>query len=468
MKHCEGLTFDECELTILRLAVDEAEKNLGENIVKSPEVKFIIQLVEEFIKDKQLLCYGGSAINNILPLSYRFYDKDYELPDYDFYSTTPMEDAKELADIYFKEGFKEVEAKSGSHPGTYKVFVNFIPIADITYLDKFLFKELKKNAIRELGIYYAPPNFLKMAMFIELSRPKGDVSRWEKVLKRLIILNKVYPIMNKKCNKDDFQRKMVVSHKMSDKIYESVKSLFIDLKVVFFGGFAISVYSKYMPIKISHKNPDFDVLAEEPERVAQLVKEKLKDIDIHHIDIVKHEKIGELIGEHYEVKVGNETICFIYAPVGCHSYNELKQGKLTLRIATIDTILSFYLAFLYINKPYYYDKTRFLCMSEYLFNVQQHNRLSQKGVLKRFSTLCIGTQETLEEIKESKSKIYQEYKNDKNSLEFQKYFFRYRPSHDKEINHSVKEVEKRNRKYKYTKKRKIRNTKTKRKLWFQY
>jgi hypothetical protein len=82
--------------------------------------------------------------------------------------------------------------------------------------------------------------------------------------------------------------------------------------------------------------------------------------------------------------------------------------------------------------------------------------------------LCIGTQETLEEIKESKSKIYQEYKNDKNSLEFQKYFFRYRPSHDKEINHSVKEVEKRNRKYKYTKKRKIRNTKTKRKLWFQY
>ena len=56
-------------------------------------------------------------------------------------------------------------------------------------------------------------------------------------------------------------------------------------------------------------------------------------------------------------------------------------------------------------------------MSEYLFNVQQHNRLSQKGVLKRFSTLCIGTQETLEEIKESKSKIYQEYKNDKNTLE---------------------------------------------------
>ena len=36
--------------------------------------------------------------------------------------------------VHYKEGFKEVEAKAGVHPGTFKVFVNFIPVADITFL----------------------------------------------------------------------------------------------------------------------------------------------------------------------------------------------------------------------------------------------------------------------------------------------------------------------------------------------
>ncbi len=36
------------------------------------------------------------------------------------------------------------------------------------------------------GIRYAPPNFLRMNMYLELSRPAGDVSRWEKVFKRRV------------------------------------------------------------------------------------------------------------------------------------------------------------------------------------------------------------------------------------------------------------------------------------------
>ena len=43
-----------------------------------------------------------------------------------------MKDAKDLADIYVKQGFTEVEAKSGMHHGTYKVYVNYLPVADIT------------------------------------------------------------------------------------------------------------------------------------------------------------------------------------------------------------------------------------------------------------------------------------------------------------------------------------------------
>ena len=53
---------------------------------------------------------------------------------------TPLQDAKKLADLYYKEGFNEVEAKVG-FIWNFKVFVNFTPVADITYLALPIFKK---------------------------------------------------------------------------------------------------------------------------------------------------------------------------------------------------------------------------------------------------------------------------------------------------------------------------------------
>ena len=165
---CKGLTYEDCELTILRAAVDKSDKLKGKEKMESQELKKIINIVEKFLRVKGLICYGGTAINNILPVQDQFYDKNVEIPDYDFFSTTPLEDAKELADIYFKAGFEEVEAKAGIHYGTFKVFVNFIPVADITLLSSELFKNLKRESISIAGILYSPPNYLRMAMYLEL------------------------------------------------------------------------------------------------------------------------------------------------------------------------------------------------------------------------------------------------------------------------------------------------------------
>ena len=202
----KNISFADCEMSILRLAVDKAEENTAKRVVSSPEIKIIVGIVENFIKKKNLICNGGTAINNILPKHDQFYNKELEIPDYDFFSFNALNDAKELADIYLKNGFTDVEAKSGQHHGTYKVFVNFIPIADITYLPKEIFQSIKKESIRVAGILYAPPNYLRMGMFLELSRPDGDTSRWEKVLKRITLLNKHYPLTTKNCDEIDFQR----------------------------------------------------------------------------------------------------------------------------------------------------------------------------------------------------------------------------------------------------------------------
>ena len=463
---CKDLTFSDCELAILRTAVDKAEEKQGKKTANSPEVKRIIGIVENFLRKKNLVCYGGTAINNILPKQDQFYNKDIEIPDYDFYSPNALNDAKELTDIYVENGFQEVEAKSGQHHGTFKVFVDFIPVADITSLPKDLFNAIKKESIKVAGILYAPPNLLRMGMYLELSRPAGDVSRWEKVLKRLILLNKHHPLVGKQCYEIEFQRKMGHSE-FSDKIYDNVQHTLIDQGVVFFGGYALTLYSQYMPSKLRHKFqkiPDFDVLSEEPLLTAQIVKERLTDIDVKNVRIIKRPGIGEIIAPNYEIKVGNDTIAFIYEPLACHSYNIIKENGYDVKIATIDTMLSFWLAFLYANRPYY-DKDRILCMSNYLFKVQEKNRLAQKGLLKRFSINCMGHQETVEEMRAEKAEKFAELKGKRNDPEYEEWFLRYRPL-DKQEEKEKKRNQEKDKKTKSNRKKKNKTKKQKQKGFF--
>ena len=470
---CKDLTFEDCELAILRIAVDNAEEKIAKRVINSEDVKNIIKIVEDFIKKKNLICYGGTAINNILPIEDQFYNKEVEVPDYDFFTTNALDDAKELADIYYKKGFTDVEAKSGQHHGTYKVFVNYMPIADITFLPKQIFNSLKKDSIRVGGILYTPPNYLRMSMYLELSRPVGDTSRWEKVLKRLSLLNKNYPITDINCENIDFQRDMEKKNQ-EDEIYDNVRNTLVNQGVVFFGGYAISLYSQYMPKNLQHKLEkvaDFDVLSNEPQTTAEILKERLKDIGVKNTKIIKRQPVGEIIPEHYEIKIGSDTIAFIYKPIACHSYNILNIKGQKVKIATIDTMLSFYFAFLYADRPYYNEfLERILCMSKFLFDVQQKNRLEQKGLLKRFSITCYGHQESIEEIRAHKAEKYKELKQKEDTNEFEEWFLNYKPDTNKRKENGEKKENKENngKKEKNSKKKKKKVTNRKNKILALY
>jgi hypothetical protein len=232
----------------------------------------------------------------------------------------------------------------------------------------------------------------------------------------------------------EFQREME-NKKDEDKIYENVRNTLINQGVVFFGGYAITLYSQYMPKHLRNqleKIADFDVLSNDPETTADIVKERLKDVGIRNVKIVKREPIGEIIPVHYEIRVGNDTIAFIYKPIACHSYNVINIGSQKVKVATIDTMLSFYLAFLYTDRPYYNQfLERILCMSKFLFDVQQRNRLEQKGLLRRFSITCYGHQESVEEIRAHKAEKYKELKQKGNKEEFQEWFLNYKPDDSK-------------------------------------
>lgn len=465
MKCDKKLTFEECELAILRQAVDNIENKSGRKMIDNPTVQEIILIVEKFLIKTQRVCYGGTAINNILPEDDQFYDKSVELPDYDFFSPEPLQDSKDLADTFYKLGFKEVEAKAGMHAGTFKVFVNFIPVADISFIPKDLYKKIHKKAIVKSGIYYSPPNYLRMLMYLELSRPQGDASRWEKVLKRLTLLNKTFPLRGKDCDFMEIQRLFDSEKKLSEgiekKVFHIVRDSLINQRVVFFGAMANQMYlrdiKKFRKKKLQ-RIPDFDALALDPETAANIVKRQLKNEGIKNITIKKHKGVGAIIAPHYDVRVNGESVAFIYEPMACHSFNIISKGGHKIRVATLDTMLSFYLAFLYVNRPYY-DPQRILCMSHYLFQVQQRHRLEQKGILKRFSINCYGDEKaTKEKVRAEKTKKYKLLSGKRGTKEWDEYFLNYKPGEKDERKHDTR---KSSRASKRKTKRKTRKTKRK-------
>jgi len=275
-------------------------------------------------------------------------------------------------------------------------------------------------------------------MFLELSRPAGDVSRWEKVLKRLTLLNKYYPLKSLiDCHNMDFQRKVeTIDSSEGEKMYSVVRESFIEQGVVFFGGYAMSLYTKYMEKgkrQLMNKIPDFDVLSENPDRSALIIKEKLEENGFTHVAIVSHNNIDDVIPKHIQITVGKEIVAFIFEPVACHNYNTIKIDNYEINVATIDTMLSFYLAFIYTNKPYF-DKDRILCMAQFLFEVEEKNRLEQKGLLKRFSINCYGKQATIESMRAEKAEKFKQLVNNRNSREWNELFFKYNPGTSTDTN----------------------------------
>ena len=97
-------------------------------------------------------------------------------------------------------------------------------------------------------------------------------------------------------------------------------------------------------------------------------------------------------------------------------------------------MLSFYLVFVYSGESYF-DTDRIMCMAQMLFDLEQKNRTSSEGLLKRFGPDCYGTQPTLATIRAEKSEKFKEFKEKnikRGSPEWNEWFFKYNPGEKQE------------------------------------
>jgi hypothetical protein len=167
--------------------------------------------VKKFLGSRDVILYGGAAINLYMPRDHKIY-KSSAIPDYDVYSAQPWKDATELADYMHNLGYEFCEAKAGIHAGTYKVFVNLWPVADISYLDPEIMAVMETRRIS--GLTVIPASEIQSAMYRQLATPV-NVLRWEKVYERQAAFNEhINPLGNRKLSCKKF---------IDDKVPDSVR-----------------------------------------------------------------------------------------------------------------------------------------------------------------------------------------------------------------------------------------------------
>jgi hypothetical protein len=374
------------------------EKQNDKESASNPAIKKTMGMVEDFIKTHRVMCYGGTAINNLLPVKDRFYDPVYDIPDYDFFSKTPQEHAMILANKLYDSGITNVEVKPGVHFGTFKVYADFTGVADITALDEDLFERLWKSSIKRNDIHYVPPDFLRMSMYLELSRPRGDVSRWAKVYQRLMLLNDAYPIQ---CKHPDPAGRVPITREIKKKIIRMLQKE----PVILLGVTASEFHLRQkwtMPV----------ILMAELKTIERLTQGK-------KVRVEEGTEILPTLHTVYEAD-GSSHMRF-YEVNACHSYHTFDG----IHIASIPTILQFFFAYLYTDSDS--ENIAYIqCIAQRLVEIAHTKPKRRFALLTPIE--CIGKQETLIEIRKEKAKLYEKVSKNKGSVDFLRYFFTYTPS----------------------------------------
>ena len=404
------------ELESIKKIADSQAEMLEERGAKDPSVTKSTKIVEDFLKTHRVLCYGGTAINNLLPEKDQFYGPT-ETPDYDFFTETPQEHGMYLSDKMAAAGIESIEMKPGVHLGTYKVFADYHGMADLTFLAPDIFNHLWKERITRHGINYVHPNFLRMSMYLELSRPEGDVSRWEKVYTRLTLLNKHHPL---KCTRNG-----KAPEDLSPEHKKEAMSILKNHPVVLLGFTAVSRHEKK-----AHWYTPVSMLADK-EEIAKITKGK-KTIEHEATELLPHrtdvlDEEGEAVFQFYETQA-------------CHSYHTTGDG---LKIASIPTTLTFFLALAYSGEAT--DETsRLLCVAQRLMELAADKPTRMFSLLT--PTSCLGQQKELIDMRRERVGLYTKMKKDKTSPDFVQYFFTYSPTGTKTERKKIRDLLKKTRK----------------------
>lgn len=407
----------EKQIELIKYASEIAQNRLDYQSAHDDHILLAIEVVEEFLRKKHRLCYGGQAINAHLPDAHKIYDPEHSIPDYDFFSPQPEADIKTIIDDLQQAGFSEISAREGMHEGTMKIYVEYVPVADITSLDPKLYRILSKREFRRDGISYLDANTLRMLMYLELSRPRGEVSRWPKIYERLMLMNEYVSRKHCRVDQEPFHGTLT-----KEQVEFTLKYI-IQEKRVFAGGDLIQFYrhvvqrgTKRIDWILQSKKPIL-FYSSDPETDAKILQNeynfmiKQANLEAHAnrrkqrlISIRTHESKGtDLIPSMKILCRGKQALVFIIHQTACHSYlNVPMTHHKTIRVASMDTLITLYFG-LGLLKSNYFDMGSLECMANQLIQISINSRSKPDHFSLPFiSILCSGHQTSLPSLIRSK------------------------------------------------------------------
>jgi len=398
----DNVLFQE-QLAIIKQASDDAQKELDYESAHNDDILLAISIIERFLRKTHRICYGGQAINAYLPKQYKFYDPEYNVPDYDFFTPDQKHDIDLIEAKLMDAGFTEISIREGMHEGTLKVYVNYNPVADLTAMDPGLYKILSRRASRFNGISYLDANSLRMLMHLELSRPRGEVGRWTKVFERLMIFNEFAPIKDCRIPKTTALMKQCLT-------IEEVQYLLHYILVeerVFAGGDLLQLYDNSFSSSkeewvLSHRRPII-FLSNDADKDVKQILAQLKPTRPHiRIKTYSHKGL-DLLPSIHVIHQGKQPLVLIVQQSACHSYYVLTMERnRKIKIASMDTLITLYFGLAYVKSPYF--TTRSLdCLANHLVHLSIKARKDPAEFRFPFISIqCVGHQTTLPSLIRSK------------------------------------------------------------------
>ena len=371
----------------LEKVVSEGQKRVEYAVAHDPVIQQSIEIVERFLRKSKRVCYGGQAINAALPKEKQFYDETTTVPDYDFFTPTLHEDVDELMKELEAKGLPDVKKKVGIHDGTFKIYVKFIPVADCSEMESALYTSLRRRAMSVNGILYADPDFLRMMMYLELSRPRGQVERWKKVYERLLLINKQYPVGQ--CTKP-----IRLGGGPGPEIRAKCLTYCIRNKRVLIGPDVISMLaSGHSSAKLGDLiSADSPVMFMSPQ--ARLDAEDIADVLDLRLTVDKEMYEFTEIYDAILLRKGRSPVAVILQETACHAYTVLKLNDgAEIRIAVPDLLLHIYYSFLIFGKKtkgVFADNLE--CLIQTVYAIGEKARDAPSHLVPAFGLRCSGRQ----------------------------------------------------------------------------
>ena len=239
----------------------------------------VMNIVIKYIKDNNLVVYGGNAqnlsIKRINPKDC-FYEEN-TINDFDTYSSNPVQDIINVSNIIYKAGYKDIRAQEAIHIDTYTLKFGELNLCDFTYMPKYILDNINTyvvDGIRIIDPYFAYIDFMRM-----FSDPLFNSSRrWDKTFKRLMLMQKYYPI-EPKYNKLEFNNNNNINKDIKSIIKSFLKKSDTSISI------GQDVYNKYVKLilKPEDKIPlnSYTIITSnylvDTQYIYQLLKKKYKD-----------------------------------------------------------------------------------------------------------------------------------------------------------------------------------------------